>query len=240
MTHYDSPTVYCTVEDIELPGNGRRPTPSVKATCDACDHTTESYGRDNPSVLRCLALMREECPRGESNFYEEGDRIAMGPGSGRDVRSQTYANQTETGPPRILICTALADMGLEPEVSATLQRMLRGPAEIVPSSSIDWKLVRNNEGGWDATYRWITGRYDLFCLVGHSETGGLSKGVYTIAEQALKAGKKLVLWRAGEIYRVDAVHETWGDWKKDFGEAVLSGETASPPPVRIDPDDVPF
>lgn len=42
----------------------------VTAVCSRCGHTTESFGRGESSELRCAALMREECPRGEKNFYE--------------------------------------------------------------------------------------------------------------------------------------------------------------------------
>jgi len=45
----------------------------TEARCERCDHQTESFGTDEPSVLRCLVLMREECPFGESNFYFQDD-----------------------------------------------------------------------------------------------------------------------------------------------------------------------
>lgn len=32
-------------------------------------HETQSFGTSEASVRRCLALMREECPNGENNFY---------------------------------------------------------------------------------------------------------------------------------------------------------------------------
>lgn len=54
----------CTVTDATV--NGR---PGVRAECSYCDHTVESLGRGEGSKKRCLALMREECPRGEENFY---------------------------------------------------------------------------------------------------------------------------------------------------------------------------
>lgn len=43
------------------------------ATCSRCGHQTESYGDGEASELRCLVLMREECPNGESNFYVADD-----------------------------------------------------------------------------------------------------------------------------------------------------------------------
>ena len=43
----------------------------VTAECSRCGHTTESYGTGEASVRRCLALMPEECPEGESNYYTD-------------------------------------------------------------------------------------------------------------------------------------------------------------------------
>lgn len=42
----------------------------IVADCSRCGHRTESFGTTESSALRCAALMREECPRGEKNFYE--------------------------------------------------------------------------------------------------------------------------------------------------------------------------
>ncbi len=43
--------------------------PSVRARCSRCGHTTESGGREERSITRCLVLMREQCPRGERHYY---------------------------------------------------------------------------------------------------------------------------------------------------------------------------
>ena len=54
----------------------RRPVPGVVARCTRCDHTVESFGTSGRSIRRCLALLREECPMDEENFYvadDEGD-----------------------------------------------------------------------------------------------------------------------------------------------------------------------
>jgi len=34
-----------------------------------CGHTTESCRTEEESIKRCLALMNDECPNGENNFY---------------------------------------------------------------------------------------------------------------------------------------------------------------------------
>lgn len=47
----------------------------VAAECSRCGHRTESFGRSEASAARCAALMREECPRGEKNFYVENRGI---------------------------------------------------------------------------------------------------------------------------------------------------------------------
>jgi hypothetical protein len=67
--------VRCEVENVELEGDFETSdgmlvlVPSVQARCLRCGHETESYGDSEASVRRCLVLMREECPRGERNFY---------------------------------------------------------------------------------------------------------------------------------------------------------------------------
>lgn len=48
---------------------GGPPRLGVSATCSRCEHVTQSYGVGEGSRKRCLVLMREECPEGETNFY---------------------------------------------------------------------------------------------------------------------------------------------------------------------------
>lgn len=59
-------TVFCEIDEEDIDG-----VDSVCAYCTKCGHQTDSYGTDEASVLRCLALMREECPNNERNWYEE-------------------------------------------------------------------------------------------------------------------------------------------------------------------------
>jgi hypothetical protein len=63
--------VYCRISKVETP-------PRTIATCDRCEHMTESAGSGPESVRRCLALMREECPQEEGNFYEAEDGSDVG------------------------------------------------------------------------------------------------------------------------------------------------------------------
>lgn len=61
--------VECEIEEVELEGDHANSVPGVRATCSRCDHETDSFGTSDRSIKRCLILMREECPNGESNFY---------------------------------------------------------------------------------------------------------------------------------------------------------------------------
>lgn len=45
------------------------PVDGVEVTCHRCQHSEESFGTDEPSLRRCAYLLRENCPRGENNYY---------------------------------------------------------------------------------------------------------------------------------------------------------------------------
>jgi hypothetical protein len=60
--------VECDVEEIELEGEFTT-VPGVQATCRRCGAETESFGTSERSVRRCFVLLREQCPRGEDNYY---------------------------------------------------------------------------------------------------------------------------------------------------------------------------
>ena len=62
-------------ERVEGEHVGDGTLPGIVARCTRCDHVTESWGTTERSVRRCLALMREECPEGETNFYVEKDQV---------------------------------------------------------------------------------------------------------------------------------------------------------------------
>jgi hypothetical protein len=42
---------------------------SVRLTCNRCNHSVECFGTSEKSIKRCAALLREDCPHGENNFY---------------------------------------------------------------------------------------------------------------------------------------------------------------------------
>lgn len=65
--------VDCQVDDVELENDAGREVDGVRVICLRCDHSVECFGRSGRSVRRALALLREECPNGEENFYKAED-----------------------------------------------------------------------------------------------------------------------------------------------------------------------
>lgn len=65
--------VKCEIEEVDLENEHGTVVEGLRATCDRCLHETESFGTGPASQKRCLALMREECPKGERNFYVDGE-----------------------------------------------------------------------------------------------------------------------------------------------------------------------
>ncbi len=63
--------IFCTVTETEITNDAGYEVESVCAECPRCGHVTESFGTSGASIRRCLVLLRDECPRGESNFYED-------------------------------------------------------------------------------------------------------------------------------------------------------------------------
>lgn len=64
-------TVKCSIEQSTMENDEGNEVDSTRATCSKCGHVTESFGTSDPSIDRCLATMRDECPLNEKNFYEE-------------------------------------------------------------------------------------------------------------------------------------------------------------------------
>ena len=63
--------VECEVEYTTDYNDDDREVDCVVVTCNQCGHQTSSWGHGPASVKRCLALMNEECPECENNFYVE-------------------------------------------------------------------------------------------------------------------------------------------------------------------------
>lgn len=64
-------TVTCKIEECRIDDKDGIPRCGVRVTCNKCGHSTESFGQSDRSIKRCLALLCEECPEDEENWYEE-------------------------------------------------------------------------------------------------------------------------------------------------------------------------
>jgi hypothetical protein len=62
--------VQCSVTEINLENDNGLEIESVEVTCSRCKHAEQSFGTSERSVRRCAFLLRENCPKGEKNFYE--------------------------------------------------------------------------------------------------------------------------------------------------------------------------
>lgn len=61
--------VPCDVSYADLENDSGHTVEGVIVTCSRCAHQEESFGTSEASVRRCLVMLRENCPRGERNFY---------------------------------------------------------------------------------------------------------------------------------------------------------------------------
>ncbi len=69
--------VKCEIMEIELEGD-YGPVDSFMAICSRCGKTTGSFGTHDASRRRCLVLMRDECLRGENNYYVDEEDSDFG------------------------------------------------------------------------------------------------------------------------------------------------------------------
>jgi len=63
--------VECEVEYLEIENESGRLVDGVKVICARCGREEESFGTGDGSIRRCMALLREFCPKNEENFYVE-------------------------------------------------------------------------------------------------------------------------------------------------------------------------
>lgn len=76
---YGKSQVSVRVEEIDLDGDhdpeyGEPPKiPSLCLTCNRCEHSVEVYGQTSASLKRGMVMLREGCPKGESNYYVSED-----------------------------------------------------------------------------------------------------------------------------------------------------------------------
>jgi hypothetical protein len=62
--------VLCEVSEEEL-DTEHGPVAGVVVICTRCGYEVSSFGTTEASIKRCFAILHEECPEEESNFYIE-------------------------------------------------------------------------------------------------------------------------------------------------------------------------
>lgn len=63
------PSIATTITYLEVDGDFG-PVEGIEMTCDECGFAVECAGTHDGSKKRCAFLLREGCPRNESNYYE--------------------------------------------------------------------------------------------------------------------------------------------------------------------------
>jgi len=63
--------VECEIDYTTDENDDNRKVDCVIVTCLKCGHETRSWGHGDACVKRCMAVMNEECPESENNFYVE-------------------------------------------------------------------------------------------------------------------------------------------------------------------------
>jgi hypothetical protein len=61
--------VKAEVDEIYIEGDYTE-VPSVSVTCSKCGHQVSVFGRSDASRRRGAVMLKEECPEGETNYYE--------------------------------------------------------------------------------------------------------------------------------------------------------------------------
>lgn len=65
--------VTTTTDDIDVDGDYGGSVDGVEVTCDRCGHSEQCAVTHEGSLRHCAFLIREDCPRGENNFYVVDD-----------------------------------------------------------------------------------------------------------------------------------------------------------------------
>lgn len=81
--------VACEVVEVELEGDYAS-IEGLCVSCSRCYHEVEVYGTSGRSVRRAMVMLREECPRGEANWYAAEDDTPCEPAVPPTRIRQTY------------------------------------------------------------------------------------------------------------------------------------------------------
>jgi hypothetical protein len=55
-------------ETVEIDGDYTS-VEGIRLTCERCGHEVEVYGTEERSLSRAAVMLKEECPKGERNYY---------------------------------------------------------------------------------------------------------------------------------------------------------------------------
>lgn len=58
------------IDHQELDGDYGGMVEGLRLTCDRCGHSVTVFGTTERSAMRGAIMLREECHRGENNFYD--------------------------------------------------------------------------------------------------------------------------------------------------------------------------
>lgn len=58
------------IYEDEIESDSGHPTPGLHLTCARCGHEVAVFGTGESSAKRGAYILRQECPNGESNFYD--------------------------------------------------------------------------------------------------------------------------------------------------------------------------
>jgi hypothetical protein len=64
--------IECEVTTTTVEGD-HGPVEGVCVTCGECGHEVEVAGTSDRSVRRGLATLRDDCPKGQRNYYVDAD-----------------------------------------------------------------------------------------------------------------------------------------------------------------------
>lgn len=65
--------VACSIWLTRVPGDEVPEVDGVEVVCGRCQKRTHAIGESEWSARAALAKLREQCPKGESNFYADED-----------------------------------------------------------------------------------------------------------------------------------------------------------------------
>ena len=86
-------------------------------------------------------------------------------------------------------------------------------------SHIPWAKLQEVYGSYNAAYAWIVTQFDMFVMA--SESTFVSRGMFEIAGNALKAGREVRLFDGTDEHTVASMEvSNADDWKGAYGEVI--------------------